>query len=75
MSGAIDGGYIWNPMTAGEVFVRVAKMMMNGEEVKDGMTIDGMGQVKVDAQTRTILGNQVESEDKENIKKLVQMGL
>lgn len=75
MKGAIDGGHIWNPMTAGEVFVRVAKMMMDGKEIKDGMTIDGMGQVKVDSATKTILGNQTESEDKENIKKLVKMGL
>jgi simple sugar transport system substrate-binding protein len=75
MSGAIDGGYIWNPMTAGEVFVRIAKMMMDGQEIKDGMTINGMGTVQVDGETRTILGNQVESEDKENIKKLVAMGL
>lgn len=75
MKGAIDGGYIWNPMTAGEVFVHVAKMMMDGKEIKDGMTIDGMGQVKVDSATKTILGNQTESEDKENIKKLVKMGL
>lgn len=75
MSGAIDGGYIWNPMTAGEVFVRVAKMMMMGEEIKDGMTIEGMGQVKVDAQGHNILGNKVESEDKDNIKNLVKMGL
>lgn len=75
MKDAIDGGFIWNPMTAGEVFVRIAKMMMNGEEIKDGMTIDGMGTVQVDGQTRTILGNQTESEDKENIGKLVAMGL
>lgn len=75
MNGAIDGGYIWNPMTAGEVFVRVAKMLMKGEEIKDGMTIEGMGQVKVDTTGHNILGNKVESEDKDNIKNLVKMGL
>ena len=50
-------------------------MMMMGEEIKDGMTIEGMGQVKVDAQGHNILGNKVESEDKDNIKNLVKMGL
>lgn len=39
------------------------------------MTIDGMGPVQIDTATRTILGNNTESEDKENIKKLVEMGL
>ena len=30
--GAIKGGYIWNPLVAGEVFVRIADMMHKGEK-------------------------------------------
>lgn len=73
--GAIKGGYIWNPMVAGEVFVRLADMMQKGEKITDGMTIEGMGQVKVDEATHTILGNETESLDKTNLPKLVKMGL
>jgi len=73
--GAIKGGYIWNPQTAGEVFVRIADMMQKKEPITDGMTIEGLGKVKVDEATHTILGNNTESLDKENLPKLVKMGL
>lgn len=73
--GAIKGGFIWNPMTAGEVFVRIADMMQKKTPITDGMTIDGLGKVKVDEASRTILGNNSESLDKANLPKLVKMGL
>ncbi|TCL05445.1 substrate-binding domain-containing protein [Sodalis ligni] len=73
--GAIRGGYIWNPMVAGEVFVRLADRIMKGEAITDGMEIEGMGKVTVDKDKHTILGNQVESLDKANLPKLVKMGL
>jgi len=72
---AIKGGYIWNPETAGEVFVRIADMMQKKEPITDGMTIEGLGKVKVDEATHTILGNNTESLDKDNLPKLVKMGL
>ena len=34
--GAITGGFMWNPAEAGRVFVRVGKMLANGQEIKDG---------------------------------------
>lgn len=74
-SGAIDGGYIWNPMTAGEIFVRLGSMLMHHEPITDGMTIEGMGKVSVDEKSRTIFANSVESLDKDNIDELVKMGL
>ncbi|MFZ4835849.1 substrate-binding domain-containing protein [Rouxiella sp. Mn2063] len=74
-SGAINGGYIWNPLVAGQVFVRVAGMISKGQPITDGMEIEGMGKVKVDDATHTILGNKTESLDKDNLPKLVKMGL
>ncbi|MCU5773249.1 substrate-binding domain-containing protein [Erwiniaceae bacterium BAC15a-03b] len=73
--GAIKGGYIWNPLTAGEVFIRIADMAHKKEAFTDGMTIDGLGKVKVDEKTHTILGNSTESLDKANLPKLVKLGL
>lgn len=73
--GAIKGGFIWNPMTAGEVFVRLADMMQKNEPFVDGMTIDGLGKITVDEQHHTLLGNNTESLDKANLPKLVKLGL
>ncbi|MFS2220894.1 substrate-binding domain-containing protein [Pantoea sp. B65] len=73
--GAIKGGYIWNPLTAGEVFIRVADMMQKKQPITNGMTIEGLGKVQVDEQTHTILGNSTESLDKANLPKLVKLGL
>ncbi|MCZ3030562.1 hypothetical protein NYY88_19840, partial [Acinetobacter baumannii] len=60
---------------AGEVFVRVAGMISKGTPITDCMDIEGMGKVKVDEATHTILGNKTESLDKANLPKLVKMGL
>src|SRR5215472_10320375 len=36
-SGTIRGGYIWNPMVAGEVFVQVASLLAAGKDPTDNM--------------------------------------
>ena len=74
-SGAIKGGFTWNPMVAGEVFVRIGRMLMDGTPITDGMTIEGMGKVTVDAENRVVLGQELESLDIDNIDRLVEMGL
>lgn len=73
--GAIKGGFMWNPMIAGEVFVRLADKMSKGEAITDGMDIEGLGKVSVDAKAHNILGNQTESLDKANLPKLIKLGL
>ena len=71
--GAIDGGYISNPMTAGKVFVQVATAMMNGEPIKDGVKLGDMGEIKIKG--NTILSDNPEKLDVENTKRLVKLGL
>lgn len=71
----IKGGYIWNPMTAGELFVRVGKMVAEGKAIKQGDKIDGMGNMRVDADKHTLFGDELESLDKDNMQKLIKMGL
>ena len=66
---------MWNPMIAGEVFVRLADKMSKGEAITDGMEIEGLGKVSVDAKAHNILGNQTESLDKANLPKLIKLGL
>jgi simple sugar transport system substrate-binding protein len=73
--GAIREGFIWNPMLAGEVIVYVGKMLIDGKEPTDGMEIPGLGKVKVNKETKNILGQKLEAINKESIEKLVGMGL
>ncbi len=73
--GAVKGGFMWNPMVAGEVFVRIGRMLMDGTEIVDGMTIEGLDKVQVDPKNRTILGQKLESLEPDNIDRLVEMGL
>ncbi len=74
-SGAITEGFIWNPMLAGEVIVRVGAMLAKGEQPKDGMEIPGLGKVMVDPKARSIMGAKLEAINKSTIDKLVEMGL
>lgn len=73
--GAIKGGYTWNPLTAGEIFVRLARLIADGEAIRDGIDIEGIGKVSVDANTRVILGEKIEPLDKDNIGRLADLGL
>jgi simple sugar transport system substrate-binding protein len=74
-SGAIREGFIWNPMLAGEVIVRVGKMVADGGAPTDGMEIEGLGKVLVDAGTRNILAQKLQPINKDTIDELVGMGL
>lgn len=74
-SGTIRGGYIWNPMTAGEVFVQLAGLLAKGQEPTDGMELVGVGPVKVYPDQKLIQAQKLESLDKENIDRLVELGL
>jgi simple sugar transport system substrate-binding protein len=73
--GAIREGFIWNPSLAGEVIVRVGKMLIDGKEPTDGMEIPGLGKVAVDKATRNIRGQKLEPINKQTIDTLVGMGL
>jgi len=74
-SGAITEGYIWNPMLAGEVIVRVGDMLVKGQTPSDGMDIPGLGPVKVDPATRQIMAQKLQAINKDTIQELVGMGL
>ena len=51
-SGAISGGFMWNPAEAGRVFVTMGKMLMDGTAITDGTDIPGLGMVTPDAAKR-----------------------
>jgi simple sugar transport system substrate-binding protein len=74
-SGIIRGGFIWNPMTAGEIFVQVATLLAAGKPVTDNMELTEVGPVHVDPDKRLIQAQKLEPLDKENIDRLVALGL
>lgn len=54
-SGAISGGFMWNPAEAGRVFVTIGKMLVDGVEIVEGTDIPGLGVVSPDAANRDII--------------------
>ena len=75
MSGTIRGGYIWNPLVAGEVFVQLATLLAAGKQPADNMEIADVGPVRVYPDKRLIQAQKLESLDKDNIARLVALGL
>ena len=47
-------GYLWDPGDAGYAMVAVAKMMLEGTEITDGVEIPGLGSASVDAEAKVI---------------------
>jgi simple sugar transport system substrate-binding protein len=74
-TGIIRGGFIWNPMTAGEIFVQVATMLAAGKSPSDNMELTEVGAVKVYPDKRLIQAQKLEPLDKANIDRLVALGL
>jgi len=75
MSDAIAGGFMWNPKLAGEVFVSLADYLMKGGEIKEGVTIEGLGAIKPDLENHNIIVDQLLQINKESVAGLVAMGL
>lgn len=68
--GEIDKGFLWNPADAGYALVSVAKMMLDGKEIKEGLEIQNLGKAEVNADTRVIKFNKILEIDKTNASSL-----
>ena len=75
MSGALSGGFMWNPKQAGEVFITLADKLIKGEEIKDGDTIEGLGVVHPDFENHNIIVDELVSINKDTVAELAAMGL
>ena len=73
--GVLTGGYMWNPMQAGEVFVTMAKMLADGTEITSGTDIPGLGVVEPDAANHDIITNNLLELNKDSVDALAAMGL
>lgn len=65
----------FNARKAGEVFARLAGTIQKNQSLNAGMTIEGLGKVKVDEQPYIHPGNTTEGPDNINWPKLVKLGL
>lgn len=74
-SGAITGGFMWNPAEAGRVFVRMGKLLVDGAEIKAGMTIEGLGEISPDAEGKDIITDNLVAINKETVDGLADLGL
>lgn len=74
-SDAISGGFMWNPMEAGRVFVTMADLLIKGEEIKPGMEIEGLGAVNPQAGSTNIIVDQLVTINKDTVDELAAMGL
>lgn len=68
--GEIDKGFLWDPADAGYALVSVAKMMLDGKEIKGGLEIQNLGKAEVNAETKVIKFNKILEVDKNNASSL-----
>jgi simple sugar transport system substrate-binding protein len=73
--GVILEGFIWNPEQAGEAIVNVAKMVLDGTPITDGMEVKGLGKATVNPETHVIKVIKYQALNKDTIDQLVAMGL
>ncbi|WP_175962237.1 substrate-binding domain-containing protein [Burkholderia pyrrocinia] len=71
--GVLNGGYMWNPAQAGEVFVTLGTMLAKGQPVKDGMTIPGLGVVHPEG--HNLIVNQLVELNAKTVDDLAKQGL
>lgn len=69
-AGLIQYGYLWDPKDAGYALVQIAKKVLDGEEIKDGMELPGLGSASVDPVGRNIIFDKILHITPENADKL-----
>jgi simple sugar transport system substrate-binding protein len=71
----VTGGFMWNPMEAGKVFVTIADMVHDGVPIEDGTEIPGLGVVNPDVETHNIIVDALVTLNKDTVDGLADMGL
>jgi simple sugar transport system substrate-binding protein len=71
----ITGGFMWNPMEAGRVFVTMADMIHDEVPIEDGTEIPGLGVVSPDVETNNIIVDALVTLNKDTVDDLADLGL
>ena len=75
MDGTIREGFLWNPTDAGYAMVAVAKLVLDGTEIVDGIEIPGLGKAAVDVANKQIKVEKIMQINKETVDGLISQGL
>jgi simple sugar transport system substrate-binding protein len=73
--GIIRESYIWNPVEAGKAIVHLAKLVIDGTPIVDGMDFPGLGKVTVDPQKRVIRAIKLQAINRDTVPQLAALGL
>jgi simple sugar transport system substrate-binding protein len=73
--GIIREGFLWNPTDAGYAMVAVAKLVLDGTEIKDGVDIPGLGKATVDVDKKLIKVDKIMQINTETVEGLIASGL
>ena len=75
MDGTIRGGYLWNPTDAGYAMVAIAKLVLDGTPIVDGVEIPGLGKAVVDVDNKQIKVEKIMIINKDTVDGLIEQGL
>ncbi|MGE0724796.1 MAG: substrate-binding domain-containing protein [Alphaproteobacteria bacterium] len=75
MDGTIREGFLWNPTDAGHAMVAVAKLVLDGKPITDGMEIPGIGKAAVDVADRQIRVDRIMRINRQTVDGLIAQGL
>lgn len=73
--GIIREGFLWNPTDAGYAMVAVARLVLDGKEIKDGIEIPGLGKASVDVPGKLIKVDKIMRINNDTIAGLIAGGL
>ena len=73
--GVIQESYMWNPEQAGEAIVNVAKLVLDGTPITDGVEIKGLGKATVNPETHVIKVIKYQVINKDTVDQLIALGL
>jgi simple sugar transport system substrate-binding protein len=73
--GIIREGFLWNPTDAGYAMVAVARLVLDGKEIKDGIDIPGLGKASVDVPGKLIKVDKIMRINNDTIAGLIAGGL
>ncbi|MEJ8822172.1 autoinducer 2 ABC transporter substrate-binding protein [Variovorax humicola] len=73
--GIIREGFLWNPTDAGYAMVAVARLMLDGKPITDGVEIPGLGKAAVDVPGKLIKVDKIMRINNETIAGLIAGGL
>ncbi len=73
--GIIREGFLWNPTDAGYALVAVARLVLDGTKIENGVVIPGVGKADVDVPDKLIKVDKIMHINKETVDGLIASGL